>query len=103
MASIQTSASRDYEEVKFAGKADQMRDVSAVIRERKLIPDDRVDQEVAWFYKYGRPRSPLDGTARGSAALTLGSPLVAYAGGLCGRASATSALTSCTFSSKTRT
>ena len=45
------AAERDYADVLFAGKAEQMNAVSAIIREKNLIPADLVDQEVAWFYK----------------------------------------------------
>jgi len=52
MATPTDDDAQAYAAVKFPGKADQMNVVCQVIREKHVIPDDQVEKEVSWFYKY---------------------------------------------------
>lgn len=44
--------SEGYSENEFQGKADQMEQVVAYIKEKGFLPESLVENEVTWFYKY---------------------------------------------------
>jgi len=71
MATPTDDDTQAYAAVKFPGKADQMNVVCQLIREKHVIPDDQVEREVSWFYKYvGVPAHTSNGTSGDPAFLT---------------------------------
>jgi hypothetical protein len=90
METVASSASRDYAEIQLEGKAEQMEAVATLLRGRGLIPDQNIQQEVAWFYKcVGARAAPLP---RPTPSLTRA----------VGDAAVTWALTTCTSASRRR-